>query len=453
MGIALKRSRHKARRLRLILAGAISLACPTAHAAPAAGVLSAAPAQADMVRYIVRPGDNLFRLASAYLIRAETFRTVQQLNHVSDPLRLPVGKVLLFPRRLLKQEPVRGTVFSWRGEVRIDGRPATNGMPVGEGVLLETGPKSFLTVTLPDETSIALPSASAVRVMRLRKVVLDRHVERLFAIERGRASATVTPMTDPASTFQFATPGAVTSVRGTRFRMGYDADRHRATSEVLEGKVGFDPAGTSAQVLPAGFGSATDLDAPVALLAPPVWNAADAVQGGPDLRFSWQALPGARAYHVQLAADAGFLKVLDEATGADTAAVLAAQPDGHYFARVTGVDEHGLEGKPAVTAFERRLENSLRLWVDGSWNGPVRQYTFHWDPAFPSQARFRFQLAKPGREDRPEIDRQDLSSHMLVGLALPAGRYRWRVLMEETVGGQAVARWSDYQDVRIEGAW
>jgi hypothetical protein len=91
--------------------------------------------------------------------------------------------------------------------------------------------------------------------------------------------------------------------------------------------------------------------------------------------------------------------------------------------------------------------------VDESWNGPVRQYTFHWDPAFPSQARFRFQLAKPGREDRPEIDRQDLSSHVLVGLALPAGRYRWRVLMEETVSGQAVARWSDYQDVRIEGSW
>ncbi|MFC3671283.1 FecR family protein [Novosphingobium pokkalii] len=434
-------------------AGALLLVGAPALAASAADNPLLTPAPGDMVRYLVRPGDNLFRLASDYLIRPETYRTVQQLNRVADPLRLPVGKTLLIPRVLLKQEAVRGTVLSWRGAVRIDGRPAATGMPVTEGMLLETGQKSFVTVTLPDDTSIALPSQSAVRVRRLRKVVLDRHVERLFAIERGRASASVTPMTDPASTFQFATPGAVTSVRGTRFRMGYDADAHRATSEVLEGKVGFDPQGRAAQVLPAGFGSASDLDEPVALLPPPRLVEAGAPQTAEALRFAWQPLPGARAYRVQIAADAQFLKVLDETVATDPAAQFAALPDGHYFVRATGVDEHGLEGEPALADFERRLENSLRLSVEESWNGPVRQYVFHWDPAHDSQARFRFQLAKPGREERPMIDRPDLTSHALVGLALPAGRYRWRVLMEEMVDGKPVSHWSDYQDVRIEASW
>jgi hypothetical protein len=50
------------------------------------------------------------------------------------------------------------------------------------------------------------------------------------------------------------------------------------------------------------------------------------------------------------------------------------------------------------------------------------------------------------------IDRPDLTSHALVGLALPAG-CRWRVLMEEMVDGKPVSRWSDYQDVRIEASW
>jgi hypothetical protein len=298
MDIVLKRWRPEVAKRRAALlalsAGALLLVGAPALAASAADNALLTPAPGDMVRYLVRPGDNLFRLASDYLIRPETYRTVQQLNRVADPLRLPVGKTLLIPRVLLKQEAVRGTVLSWRGAVRIDGRPAATGMPVTEGMLLETGQKSFVTVTLPDDTSIALPSQSAVRVRRLRKVVLDRHVERLFAIERGRASASVTPMTDPASTFQFATPGAVTSVRGTRFRMGYDADAHRATSEVLEGKVGFDPQGRAAQVLPAGFGSASDLDEPVALLPPPRLVEAGAPQTAEALRFAWQPLPGAR---------------------------------------------------------------------------------------------------------------------------------------------------------------
>lgn len=453
MDIALKRLPRNLGILALtaLLAGTGSV--PVARAAPAAATAALVPAPGDMVRYVVRPGDNLFRLASEYLIRPETYRQVQQLNHVADPLRLPIGKTLLIPRPLLKQEAVRGTVLSWRGAVRIDGRPATNGMTVAEGMLLETGQKSFVTVSLPDATSIALPSQSAVRVQRLRKVVLDAHVERLFAIERGRASAAVTPMTDPASTFQFATPGAVTSVRGTRFRMSYDAQSHRATSEVLEGKVGFDPAGRPAQVLPAGFGSASDLDAPVALLPAPQWIDAGQVQAAPQLRFAWQPQPGARAYRVQVAADAQFTKVLDEAVGPETSAALAAQPNGHYYVRATAIDEHGLEGQPALTEFDRRLENSLRLSVEESWNGPVRQYVFHWDPAFDSQATFRFQLARAGHEDSPTIDRPGLSSHLLVGLALPAGRYRWRVLMDEVVGGRTVSRWSDYQDVRIEASW
>lgn len=451
--IALKRLRPEAAALALgLLLTAVGTA-PALAANPPQGASAFTPAPDDMVRYLVRPGDNLFRLASDYLIRPETYRQVQQINHVADPLRLPIGKTLLIPRVLLKHETVRGTVLSWRGAVRIDGRPAANGMPVAEGMLLETGQKSFVTVTLPDATSIALPSQSAVRVRRLRKVVLDAHVERLFAIERGHASAAVTPMTDPASTFQFATPGAVTSVRGTHFRMSYDAQSHRATSEVLEGKVGFDPSGRAAQVLPAGFGSASDLDEPVALLPAPQWIDAGSPQAGPQLRFAWQAQPGARGYHVQLAADAEFVKVLDETVGAETTAQLAAQPDGHYFVRATAIDDHGLEGKPAIAQFDRRLENSLRLSVEESWNGPVRQYVFHWDPAYDSQATFHFQLARPGREDRPEIDRPGLSSHMLVGLALPAGRYRWRVRIDEVVGGTTVSHWSDYQDVRIEASW
>jgi hypothetical protein len=444
----LKRLRPEALGALLALAS-LGTAAPAAAQTRPAVAPSTAPA---MVRYVVRPGDNLFRLASDYLIRPETYRIVQQLNHVADPLRLPIGMTLQIPRELLKHVLVRGTVLSMRGNVRLDGRAATNGMPVSEGALIETGQKSFVTLVLPDQTNVAVPSQSTVRVRRLRRVVLDSHVERLFAIEQGSATAQVTPMRDPQSTFQFATPGAVTSVRGTRFRMHFDEAAKRATSEVLEGKVNFD-GGKTEQVLPAGFGSASDLGEPVRLLPPPELVAADQAQSDEVARFALRPAPVASAWHWQIAADEAFLKPVDEAITRSPEAQFQNLADGQWFVRATAIDANGLEGEPAMAAFIRQRVDRLRLWVEDGWNGPARQIVFHWDGNSAPDARFRFQLARPGHEDRPRIDRDGLSSRMLVGIALPAGRYRWRVQTVQTVAGRTEARWSDYQDVRIGAPW
>jgi CheY-like chemotaxis protein len=277
------------------------LLCGVVQAAPVgvpvAAVLPGPAAQASastpaLVPYTVRPGDNLFRLASRYLIRADDYRVVQKLNHVADPLRLPVGMTLLFPRELLRHEPVRAIVQSSRGTVTIDGRPAGVGAVVDEGMLVTTGDKSFVTLVLPDATSIALPSQSAVRVQRMRGSCSIPMSSGCFPSNMA-GPPRVTPMTDPRSTFQFATPGAVTSVRGTRFRMAYDKSDGLATSEVLEGKVGFDVEDHAAQSLPAGMAR------PVGSMirsncSPPGWRDAGAVQDGQGLHFAWAPMAGAR---------------------------------------------------------------------------------------------------------------------------------------------------------------
>lgn len=423
-----------------------AIAGDVAVARPDAAALDAARPDA---RYVVRPGDNLFRLAATYFIRTEDYRIVQRLNRVADPLRLPIGMVLVIPRALLRHEPVRGTVHSVRGAVRIGGKPAAPGMTVGEGTLIETGQKSFVTLTLPDATTIALPSQSAVRVQRLRRVVFDSHVERLFGIERGGASATVTPMTDPLSDFRFSTPGAITSVRGTRFRMGYDADAGLATSEVLEGKVGFDADAHQTQALPAGFGTTSELSEPVALLPAPELLEPGAAQTGDGIHFTLQPQPGAKAYHVQIAADARFLEVLDETTGPTPDVRFASLPDGAYFVRATAIDGNALEGEPAVHPFQRRLER-LHMGIEMGWAGPYRQYLFHWDVRDASRARFRFQLARSGKEDTPLVDLPDLVDTAQAVIDLPRGRYRWRVETTRMVGGGVSTEWSPYAELRVE---
>src|SRR3546814_9009012 len=111
---------------------------------------------------------------------------------------------------------------------------ATIGMIIQDGDSIKTGAKAYVSLLLPDRSVVSLPSQSAVRVSRLRRTMLTGNIMRLFAIEKGSASAVVTPMPNPRSSFEFTTPVAVSTVRGTRFRMNYDPERGRATSAVLE---------------------------------------------------------------------------------------------------------------------------------------------------------------------------------------------------------------------------
>lgn len=403
-----------------------------------------------IVLYRITQGDNLYTLAERYLAKPEDYRVVQRLNRVAYPRRVPVGLALRIPRRLLKQEPVRAVVQSYRGMVKIGARPASVGMLVSEGDLIETGQKSFITLMLPDDTVVSLPSHSAIRVRRLRRTVLGHHLERLFAIEYGRANATVTPMTDPLSDFRFSTPAALTSVRGTKFRMSYDPAAARAAGEVLEGKVAFTAPLSDEQLLATGFGTTNGLAAPVPLLAPPDLLDADRAQSDEDLHFVIKPAAGAVRYHVQIGRDAGFLEVLDEVTTAIPEARLASLPNGSYFVRLTAIDVNELEGQPATYAFERRL-NRISTSLEQSRAGRYRQYLFRWRAPDALGARYRFQLwAAEG--EVPMVDEIGLTGMSFIVTDLPKGQYRWRVMTSESVGAKLFHKWTDYRELRVENA-
>ncbi|EIZ79184.1 peptidoglycan binding domain/FecR protein [Novosphingobium sp. Rr 2-17] len=404
-----------------------------------------------MAQYDVQRGDNLYTLAMRFLVRSGDYRVVQRLNRIADPRKVPVGRPLRIPRELLKHEPIRGVVYSLHGAVRIDGRAAAAGMAVREGALIATGAKSFVTLMLPDGTAVSLPSQSAVRVQRLRRILLDNHVERLFGIEEGRANASVTPMIDPLSDFRFSTPGAISSVRGTRFRMSYDLHTQHTTSEVLEGKVAFEPAQEQApQLLAAGYGSATSLPGPVPLLAAPELIAAGKVQSEENIRFALKPLPGADRYHLQIGADAGFLEVLDETEGTSLEEKFSSLPNGTYFVRATAIDANQLEGKPATYAFERRL-NRISTSSESSRVGRYRQYLFRWRTPDASDARYRFQFVNVADPSKPLVDETGLTGQSFVITDLPKGSYQWRVMTTQTIEGKSYSKWSDYSELAIEG--
>lgn len=411
-------------------------------AGPASG------AGADTITYHVKKGDNLYTLAERYFARTIDYRIVQRLNRVADPYRLPVGQPLIVPRKILRKEPVQAVIQSYRGVVLVDSRPALVGMTVHERNLIETGQKSFVALRLPDETTVALPSLTRVRVERMRRTLLANNVERSFAIEAGGARAKVTPMDDPHSDFRFTTPVASSAVRGTEFRMKFDEASQRATSEVLAGAIDF-TAGKAQYRLDAGFGSASDLSAPIALLAAPDLVRPGRIQDEEQLHFAVKPIPGASGIFVQIALDAGFLDIVDEERSASSDIQLPGLPNGSYFIRVMGVDTHVLEGQASTYSFERRL-NRLTTSLETSRAGRYRQYLFRWHAPDVAGGQYRFQLSQNEDGSAPIVDEVGLTTPSMILTDLPSGTYYWRVMTLQLDEGRIYEKWSKPEQLRIE---
>ena len=425
--------------------------------------LQAAPASAqpaeepEVVLYQMRKGDNLYALAERHFRRIGDYAVVQRLNDIRYPRRIAIGRTVRIPKRLLRYESVAARIISFRGNVRLhrDGRelPVSAGMVVREGDELATGANSFVSLGLPDRSAVALPSQSRVRVDRLRKFSLTGAVERRFSVEQGRARAVVSPL-DETDEFHVTTPISVSAVRGTEFRVRYDAAAGRAITETLSGEVRMSSARDASRDLPAGFGavaSGVDLSAPVSLLAAPSLAAPGTIQDERELVFEVAPLAGARGYHVQVARDAGFLEIVSEATSQGTEVRLPPVGDGTWFVRVSAIDERGIEGMYETYGFQRRL-NDISARVAVSRAGDYRQYLFLWDIMGKGERQYRFQLSREPDGSDPIVDEIGLTERRFVITDLPPGIYYWRVMTLQFVDGETHGNWSPIERLTISAA-
>jgi hypothetical protein len=318
--------------------------------------LGAASAQAQAVdppyRYTVRPGDTLITLARVYMNNPSDYLTVQKLNQVRDPRALPTGSTLLIPIGLLKAEPISGEIASFRGAVTVNDKPAAVGMKVGQGMRVGTGANAFVTLRLPDASTISLPSQSRILVDKLRRILLSGGLDRNFRLEAGRSRSSVTPMKDPASTFRVTTPLSVSAVRGTDFRVALDPAGDKAMTEVVGGTVGVAPDAVKPETsVPKAFGiigTPDGIGKPIALLAPPQLVKIEKTATGAAI--SMKPIDDAKSYRTQLASDVNFTDIFDE-TVTDTPATSFTLPDGaKFFVRLTAIATSGLEGLPATYA-------------------------------------------------------------------------------------------------------
>lgn len=322
-----------------------------------------AEAADEILTYTTKPGDTLKELARRWFVRPEDWRLAQALNRLPNPDAIPAGTVLRLRSTWIRTTPISAELVAFRGDVRIlsgegAARPGEKGMALGEGDLIETGANGFATLALPDGSRVSLPSASRVRLTRLRQVPMSDSIDRRFTLEQGRTEARVTPMANPASRFLITTPVAVAAVRGTQYSVSFTPSEMRQLTQVTEGKVGVRSLKGGAEVLVlAGFGVVADAEGvgqPTRLLPGPQMKAPRRIQNGETVTFEFDAVPNARGYRVEIATDRGFSDRVAAMDTTETSVSFTDIPNGQLFVRVFAIDGNGLLGQPVEWDFTRQ---------------------------------------------------------------------------------------------------
>ncbi len=436
-----------------VLAAAVLLS-----AAPAAAQSTVSSRQAETLDYVVRPGDTLIDLASAYMNRPLDYRRVQRENRVANPRRLSIGRTLALPVDLLRADPDEARIAGFRGAVSLNqdgvsGAP-TSGQIVRESAVLSTGANAFVRLALSDGSHVVVPSNSRVRVSRLRRYAINGAVDHALTVETGRAESRVTPRTRPGG-FAIRTPVSVSAVRGTDFRVSFDEASERSATEVLEGAVavasGEDEALAAAD---QGVSAAAGAVRLLPLLPAPALARPDAPQTQPQVVFEVQPLPGAERYRGRIAQDAGMIEAFAEADSAPGGPLaFGDMEEGAYFLRLTALSPEGLEGKATTYSFIRARNGVGGLASAMDQRDRRRFYRFRWEAEGVGEASFRFQLwreAEDGGVDGPLlIDQPGLTDEAFTLSDLPPGVYSWRVQSARHRFGRLLEAWSEPQQLHI----
>lgn len=398
-----------------------------------------ATAHAQDWRYRVRPGDTVWDLARKYVRHDVAWQQLQDHNAVEDPQRLVPGSVMLFPVAWLRQQPAHAQVVAISGNPQAsrtggfeDAFAATEGLRLGSGGALRTQPDDSLTVEFADGSRLQLHGDSQLHFDRLSAYGDTGMVDTRLRLPRGRASSKVQRSRGPASRYIVETPGMMSSVRGTEFRVAADGNRSR--SEVVEGSVQVSGGGGSVLV-PAGRGTVEGANgrpiAPIPLLpAPDISSLPDAIDRMPA-GLQWPVVPGAESYRLQASAHEDFRTLLQDAVVPAPRAEFGVRTEGPIFVRIRAIDPHGLEGFDAtariVVAAQPAPPFAIAPAEGSDTNGPRPR--FRWTASDQPQLRYRVQVdAGSGDFSAPLVSHDDLRrTELRADDDLPPGEYAWRV--------------------------
>lgn len=401
-------------------------------------------AQAQDWSYRVRPGDTLWDLGAKHLKAGINWRRLQEHNRIANPYHLPPGTRMAFPIGWLRIEPAKAKVVAVRGAVNVlasDNAPArlvSEGMRIGIGSRLETGPGASATLEFADGSRLMVQDNSRIVFDELSSYGSTGMVDTRMRLQRGRTSNRVIPAKGPASRYIIETPSATSSVRGTHFRVSAGDHGAADATEVLEGKVQVGSQRSQVLVLP-GFGTVaaagTAPTAAIALLpAPSLLDDGTRLEPLPA-SVAWTPVPGAIGYRVEVVRDDAPEVLLYESRVDSPQVRIDDLPAGRQRLLVRAIAANGLSGRDSERVFtvnDQPLPPLTISPLDGQ-TVSVPRPRFEWAHAADAE-RTRLQLARDDRFEQPLVDTELKGQRYRPDDALPPGNYFWRVASRDAAG-------------------
>jgi hypothetical protein len=387
------------------------------------------------------PGDTLIGLGKRYLVDPKRWPELVRANALPNPNRIATGALVRIPLRLMRVDSVPAQVVSVTGAARSADSATAEPNPVAllpgqtvpEGGEVLTGPDGHVTIRLVDGTLLRLRPDSRLQVRESNRLRDVNSVRSGAKLRQGRVEVEAAPAPSGRPGFSIETPQGVLGVRGTEFRVSVDGTATDTKGEVLGGAVAFSgQANQAGERVGAGFGTligATGkVDPPVRLLPQPDVAALPSLQERLLMRFALTALPGASAYHAQIARDAGFDQVVADQKSSTPELKFAALPDGDYVLRVRGVDAKGLEGLDADHRFRLKARPEPPLPAAPAPRAAIfgNQVELAW-AANPEAKNYRLRLARTADFKAPVRDLPGLQGLSTLQDGLAAGVYYWQL--------------------------
>ena len=318
--------------------------------------LSAAEASPEWL-YSIRPGDTLIHFGQRHLINPDDWHTLQKINHIKNPYRMPVGSKMRVPLNLLKQGPTQAEVVLALGDVyMLKGDKSRRIVVIGQqlevGAELQTGAKSKLNIRFADGSIVTMQPNTVLKLDTLSMYSGGAMVDTKLRLQQGGVEIEANPKHVPGNSMQIFTPTAVAAVRGTEFRVFTES--RTIWQETLNGQVALSAAGNEVSVA-KGYGTLSENGQPplppVELLPAPNTEQLPVKFESEPILFNMPSQQNAQTWIGKLYKEAQLNTLLAESVSQSMRLDFGDIADGQYYLKVRAKDKQGLEGYDAVHVF------------------------------------------------------------------------------------------------------
>ncbi|AXT47228.1 MULTISPECIES: FecR domain-containing protein [Chromobacterium] len=385
--------------------------------------LAGDPADKAIWEYTVKNGDNLWSLAAEHLSSPAYVPKLQARNRIANPYRLIPGSTLRVPYPWIKQAQSDATLEEMSGEsAAVDAKGKLLELAVGKkypkGTRFTTGNDAMIKLRFVDGSSLVINANTDLSLQTQVYYPSTGAIQSQIKLNNGSTGNSVIPNILMPSRYEIRTPSAVTTVRGTEFRVNASGGED-TLAEVLKGSV--EVKGRRSKVdVPAGFGTLSSRkngpSQPEELPPPPdLSTVAENSQFNPP-PLEWQRDERAMSYRVTLSGK----KRLAERQLQTPRYYPRLPGNGDYVLKVRAKNRSGLEGYDSTRSFKLQAYplppllftradgaqlrgKSLPLRVDASPERPLRlQISRQPDFAQPlleqtlTEAEFKAELPESG---------------------------------------------------------